>query len=87
VAATQAPLWAAKEGGYFASNGIEPDITLIRDSSTAAAALLSQNVDLVEMSGPGTVNASSQGADLVMIAGFVNIATYKLMADAKHQDR
>ncbi len=82
VAATQAPLWAAKEGGYFASNGIEPDITLIRGSSTAAAALLSQNVDLVEMSGPGTVNASSQGADLVMIAGFVNIATYKLMADA-----
>jgi NitT/TauT family transport system substrate-binding protein len=33
------------------------------------------------MSGPGTVNATSQGADVVMIAGLVSIATYKLMAD------
>ncbi len=82
VAATQAPLWAAKEGGYFAQNGIDAELNLIRGSSTAAAALLSQNVDLVEMSGPGTVTASAQGADLVMVAGFVNIATYKLMADA-----
>jgi len=82
VAATQAPLWGAKEGGFFAQNGIDPELTLIRGSSTAAAALLSQNVDLVEMSGPGTVNATSQGADIVMIAGLVNIAVYKLMADA-----
>jgi ABC-type nitrate/sulfonate/bicarbonate transport system substrate-binding protein len=81
VGATQSPLWAAKEGGFFTQNGIEPDLTLIRGSSTAAAALLSQNVDVVEMSGPGTVNASSHGADIVMIAGFVNYAVYKLMAD------
>lgn len=82
VGATQAPLWAAKEGGYFARNGIEPDLTLIRGSATAAAALMSQNVDLVQMSGPGTVNATSKGADIVMVAGFVNIAIYKLMVDA-----
>lgn len=81
VAATQSPLWAAQEGGFFAQNGLDADLTLIRGSSTAAAALISQNVDLVEMSGPGTVNATSQGADIVMIAGLVSIATYKLMAD------
>lgn len=81
VAATQAPLWAAQEGGYFAQNGLDADVSLIRGSSTAAAALISQNVDLVEMSGPGTVNATSHGADIVMIAGLVSIATYKLMAD------
>ncbi|HVA24264.1 MAG TPA: ABC transporter substrate-binding protein [Chloroflexota bacterium] len=81
LAATQSPLWAAKEGGYFAQNGIDPDLSIIRGSSTASAALISQNVDVVEMSGPGTVNASSHGAGIVMIAGFVNIAVYKLMAD------
>ena len=81
VAATQSPLWAAQEGGFFGQNGLDADLTLIRGSSTAAAALISQNVDLVEMSGPGTVNATSQGADIVMIAGLVSIATYKLMAD------
>ena len=82
VGATQSPLWAAKEGGYFQANGIEPDLTLIRGSATAAAALLSNNVGFVEMSGPGTVNATSKGADLVMIAGFVNIAIYKLDVDS-----
>lgn len=81
IAATQSPLWAARDGGYFAKHGLEADNTLIRGSGTAIAALISQNVDIVQMSGPATVNGVVQGADLTMIAGFVNTATYKLMAD------
>jgi NitT/TauT family transport system substrate-binding protein len=82
VAATQAPVWGAKDGGFFAQNGLDVDLELIRGSSTASAALISNNVDIVQMSGPGVVNATANGADIVMIAGFVNVAPYKLISDA-----
>lgn len=74
-----AVMWVAKEGGLFEKYGLDADLTLISGSPIASAALMSHDVDLVEMSGPAVVNSVSQRTDAVMIAGFENVFIFTLM--------
>ena len=76
-----AVMWVAKETGLFQKYGVDADLMLIQGSPIASAALVSHDVDLVEMSGPAVVNSVAQGADTVMIAGFENVFIFTLMVD------
>lgn len=76
-----AVMWVAKDGGLFEKYGLDVDLSLISGSPIASAALVSHDVDMVEMSGPAVVNAVTQNTDEVMIAGFENVFIFTLMVD------
>jgi NitT/TauT family transport system substrate-binding protein len=79
VTGSQAVAWVAKEGGYFARNGVDVDLEYLAGSPTAAAALVSGRVQFVQMAGPAVVAADARGAHLVMVMGFVNQPVFVLM--------
>lgn len=81
ITGNQAPAWLAKEGGIFPKYGLDVDLVFIQGSATATSSLLAGSTDIVQMAGPAAVAATSKGGDVVMIAGFVNISVFKLMAD------
>lgn len=76
-----AVMWVAQDGGLFKKYGLDVDLSLISGSPIASAALVSHDVDMVEMSGPAVVNAVTQNTDEVMIAGFENVFIFTLMVD------
>jgi NitT/TauT family transport system substrate-binding protein len=68
-AMSQSPIEIAKEGGYFAEEGLDVEILSIRSSAQNAAALLSGEVDVSTIGGVGLVRARLQGSDLLFIGG------------------
>ncbi len=79
VSGSQAVAWVTKEGGHFARNGVDVDLVYLAGSPTAAAALVSNRVEFVQMAGPAVVSANAHGASLVMVMGFVNQPVFVLM--------
>jgi ABC-type nitrate/sulfonate/bicarbonate transport system substrate-binding protein len=74
-------LWpVAKEAGYFEKYGLDADLTYLQGSSNAVPALMSKDIDMASVAGSAVVSAQAGGSDLVMIAGFLNIAIFRIMA-------
>jgi NitT/TauT family transport system substrate-binding protein len=70
TSASQAPIWAAKDGGFFEAEGL--DVTLSRISALAAmlGAIQSGELPLAFVSGQPPIEASLQGGEFVIVAGF-----------------
>jgi len=83
-----APFFMAKESGAFEREGLDVDLKYIAPSASIAA-LVSKEVDALEISAPGTVPAILGGADVTMIAGLVNKMIFSLHAqkDIKTPDQ
>lgn len=64
---SQSPIMLAKEGGYYAEQGLDVEVIGIRASAQNAAALLSGEVDVSILGGIGPVRARLAGSDLVLI--------------------
>ena len=79
ITPSNAPVLAAADGGYFKKYNLDVKPLIMSGSSTAVAALLSGNVNLVSMAGAGLINAHLGGTDAVMVAGMVNFAPYELI--------
>lgn len=79
ITPSNAPVLAAVDGGFFKKYNLDVKALVMSGSSTAVAALLSGNVNLVSMAGSGVINAHLGGSDAVMIAGMVNFAPYELV--------
>jgi ABC-type nitrate/sulfonate/bicarbonate transport system substrate-binding protein len=62
-----APLWLAKEKGFFAKSGLDVDLTLIRAGSTAAAAMLSGAAPFCMITGPAVIQSRLSGSDLLVL--------------------
>jgi NitT/TauT family transport system substrate-binding protein len=73
------PLWITQEGKIFEKNGLEVEV-LYLESSLVQRALIAGNIDYGEMTGSLMAAPKLQGADLVMIAGFLNKLLYRLLA-------
>ena len=74
-------LWpVAKEAGYFEKYGLNVDLSYIQGSSTAVPALMSKDIDMASVAGSAVVSAQAGGSDLIMVAGFLNIAIFRIMA-------
>lgn len=72
-------LWAAQEMGFFARQGLQPELIFIASSSQGIPALISGDVALFSGSPETAAMAAVRGSDLVIIAS--NEPTqYKLMA-------
>lgn len=63
-----APVWIAKEAGFFQRNGINAQVVYMRGGIVATQALVSNDVNFINAGGGGVVDAVLGGADIVMIA-------------------
>jgi NitT/TauT family transport system substrate-binding protein len=66
---SQSPLAIAKEGGYFAEEGLDVTVSHVPSASQTAAALLSGEMDVVTTGGVGVIRARLAGSDLVLVGG------------------
>lgn len=76
--ATMAPLWIAQEGKIFPRNDLEVEV-LYLESALVQRALIAGEVQFGEMTGALLSAPRLQGADVVMIAGFVDRLLFRLM--------
>jgi len=82
VSADQLPAWVAKETGIFAQNGIDAQLIFFTGGTTAILALVSGDVPITQVSGPGLVNSALAGSDAVFIAAGMTSLNYVLMGKA-----
>src|SRR5919106_2971306 len=68
VSADQLPAWVAKETGIFARNGLDVQLIFFTGGTTSILALVSGDVPITQVSGPGLVNSVFAGSDAVYIA-------------------
>ncbi|HWO41196.1 MAG TPA: ABC transporter substrate-binding protein [Candidatus Eisenbacteria bacterium] len=85
--ATQAPLWAAREGRYFEKYGIK-DIEVIQFSGgqPVTRALVGGDIQISTTGGAAVVNARLKGADTVIIARTVGVFPYTLYVSKDIRD-
>jgi NitT/TauT family transport system substrate-binding protein len=85
--ATQAPLWAAKEGRYFEKYGI-PNLEVIQFSGgqPVTRALIGGDIQISTTGGAAVVNARLKGADTVIIARTVGVFPYTLYVGGEIRD-
>jgi NitT/TauT family transport system substrate-binding protein len=76
---TMSLLWIAKEGKLFEKNGLDVEV-LYLESALVQRALIAGNIAFGEMTGSLMAAPKLQGADLVMLAGFLNHLLYRLVA-------
>lgn len=71
-------LWVTHEGKLFEKNGLEVE-PLYLESTLAQKAMIAGNIDFAMMTGNNMAAPRFAGADLIMLAGFVNKFTYRLI--------
>jgi len=74
-----APLWVARERGFFAKYGITADTIFVRGAPTLVAAMAANEIDVGYTGGTAVVGAVANGADLKVLSAFTNRVTYDLM--------
>lgn len=79
ISADQLPAWVAKEAGIFDRNGLDVQLIFFTGGTTAILALVSGDVPITQVSGPGLVNSVLAGSDAVFIAGGITSLNYVLM--------
>jgi NitT/TauT family transport system substrate-binding protein len=73
-------IWTIAEGaGFYKRNGLDADVVYIGSSTVAAAAVVSQDVQLANIAGSVVANSGVRGGDLVSVACFVNSLAYELV--------
>jgi ABC-type nitrate/sulfonate/bicarbonate transport system substrate-binding protein len=66
----------AQKQGFFRKRGIESEIITLRGGVQMAQALLSDSLQFAQMAGSVLVRSVQSGADLVMIASYVDRISY-----------
>src|SRR5215210_202475 len=74
-----APLWVARERGFFAKYGINADTIFVRGAPTLVAAMAANEIDVGYTGGTAVVGAVANGADLKVLSAFTNRITYDLV--------
>ena len=85
--ATQAPLWAAKEGHYFEKYGIKNlEVIQFSGGQPVTRALIGGDIQISTTGGAAVVNARLKGADTVIIARTVGVFPYTLYVSKDIRD-
>jgi len=71
--------WVGVEGDIFKSNGLNVQLVYIAGGSTAAAALVGGDVQVILASGDGLIRARLQGVRLVSFADMTSTLVFSLM--------
>lgn len=62
-----APVWIAKEAGFFKNNGINAQLVYMRGGILATQALVSNDVNFISAGGGGVVDAVLGGAEIFIV--------------------
>ncbi len=65
-----APLWVARDRGFFAKYGVNADTIFVRGAPTLVAAMQSNEIDVGYTGGTAVVGAVANGADSESPLGF-----------------
>ena len=76
----QAVLIIAKEAGIFKKHGLEPTLILTPGGSLGFQAMMGGDVAMVMADGSAAVSSNLAGADVVIIASFLNTFPYSLIS-------
>ncbi len=87
TSADQLPAWVAKETGIFAKNGLDIQLIFFTGGTTAILALVSGDVPITQVSGPGLVNSSFAGSDAVFVAAGITSLNYVLESRKRRHPR
>jgi NitT/TauT family transport system substrate-binding protein len=79
ISADQLPAWVAKDSGIFAKNGLDVQLIFFTGGTTAILALVSGDVPITQVSGPGLVSSVLGGSDAVFVAAGITSLNYVLM--------
>jgi len=79
ISPNPAPLWIAKEKGFFEKHGLSVDLVFIESAPRSVQALLSGDALIATGAGPAVASAKLSGADVVMIAGLINVFPFFLV--------
>ena len=71
LSADQLPAWIARDSGIFAQNGLDVQTIFFTGGSTAILALVSGDVPITQVAGPGVVSSVLAGSDAVYVAAGV----------------
>jgi NitT/TauT family transport system substrate-binding protein len=72
----------AKDAGYFDKYGISFDLNYVNGSANGMAALFAKDLDMASVAGSAIVGAQAAGQDIIMVAGFLNQAVFRIMANS-----
>src|SRR3954467_11615280 len=79
ISGDQLPLWVGKDLGIFEKNGLDVQPIFFTGGSTAILALVSGDVPITQVSGPGLISSALGGSDAVFVAGGMTSLNYVLM--------
>jgi ABC-type nitrate/sulfonate/bicarbonate transport system substrate-binding protein len=79
---SNAMLWVTDEGKLFQKNGIDPQILYLQ-TTLGQTAMIAGEIDMCVYSGSLLSSARVQGADVVMVASFLNKPLYRLVVRAE----
>jgi NitT/TauT family transport system substrate-binding protein len=65
--------------GIYAKYGLDVNLTFIDSGSQAITALITGDMDFCQVGGDAVINAAVAGADVVLIAGFIDTYIFSLM--------
>lgn len=65
---TYAPIWVAKEAGFFDKHSLNADTIFIRGGAMATQALVSRSFDFIIAGGVAAIEAALAGAEIVIVA-------------------
>jgi NitT/TauT family transport system substrate-binding protein len=71
--------YLAQDRGFYKKNGLDVDLIFIPSTTTSVTSLLAGDVQLANASGGGVASAVVAGADLVMVACYLNSLPYELV--------
>ena len=72
TSATMAPLWAAKEGGFFTEEGLDVSLTRIQAGAPILAALHAREVPIAFVGSQQVIEADLKGGTFVIVGGFID---------------
>ena len=75
------PLWIAKDAGFFDRQGLDVKIVFVEGSPRTMQTLIAGEAQIVESTGPATLNARAAGSPVVIVAGYINVMPYYLIVD------
>lgn len=80
TSATMAPLWAAKEGGFFAEEGLDVTLARIQAGPPVLGAIHARDVPIAFVGAQQIIPANLKGATFVIVAGFFDTLNQSIYA-------
>lgn len=80
ISGSQAILWVIQDAGIFKKNGFDVTMIFIAGGPAVIKAMLAGGVPFGVIAGPAAVSANIEGADVAVIASFVNTMEHSVFA-------